>query len=183
MTRLWHSRYRLGASIVALSALTLSSTTLCVGDGFLAAQEAVQESPQKAAETPDRAELERRFEETLSGSVLIGSFTTTGEDQNGQLSVDRYTIESITKGHNDYWIFAAQVQYGGRDVKMRMPLEVKWAGDTPVITVTNVLVPGLGVFTARVLFYGNQYAGTWSAGDHGGHMFGRIEKMEKKEED
>ena len=38
-------------------------------------------------------------------------------------------------------------------------------------------IPNLGTYTARVLFYGDQYAGTWSAGaDHGGHLWGRIEK-------
>ena len=183
MLRHRHSRFYVHWPITALSAFVLSVAVPWVCDGVLAAQEAGQETPQNAAGAPDQAELERGFKEMLSGSLLIGSFTTTGEDQNGQLSVDRYTIENVTKGQNDYWIFQAQVQYGGRDVKMRMPLEVKWAGDTPVITVTNVLVPGLGIFTARDLFYGNQYAGTWSAGDHGGHMFGRIEKMEKKEED
>lgn len=179
MLRHRHSRFLVHWPITALSAFMLSVAVAWVCEGALAAQE----TPPNAAAAPVQAELERRFEEMLSGSLLIGSFTTTGEDQNGQLSVDRYTIENVTKGQNDYWIFQAQVQYGGRDVKMRMPLEVKWAGDTPVITVTNVLVPGLGIFTARVLFYGNQYAGTWSAGDHGGHMFGRIEKIDKTEED
>ena len=31
-------------------------------------------------------------------------------------------------------------------------------------------------YTARVLIYGKQYAGTWSGKDHGGHLFGRIER-------
>jgi hypothetical protein len=26
------------------------------------------------------------------------------------------------------------------------------------------------------LFYNNEYAGTWSAGDHGGHMYGKVVK-------
>jgi hypothetical protein len=56
---------------------------------------------------------------------------------------------------------------------------VKWAGDTPVVTVTDVLVPGIGTFTARVLFYKDQYAGTWRGDDHGGQMYGRIVKHEE----
>jgi hypothetical protein len=54
---------------------------------------------------------------------------------------------------------------------------VKWAGDTPVISVTDVGVPGLGTYTARVVVYGDQYAGIWSTSDgsHGGQMWGKLE--------
>jgi hypothetical protein len=34
-----------------------------------------------------------------------------------------------------------------------------------------------------VLIFGDQYAGTWSGGDHGGHLFGRIEKTPPEDED
>jgi hypothetical protein len=57
-----------------------------------------------------------------------------------------------------------------------MPLEIKWAGDTPIITLTNMAIPGLGTFTARVLIYDNRYAGTWQHGPVGGNLFGKIEK-------
>jgi hypothetical protein len=53
---------------------------------------------------------------------------------------------------------------------------VKWAGDTPVITLTDMTIPGLGTYTARVMVYRDHYAGYWSAGDHGGQMWGRIER-------
>ena len=52
--------------------------------------------------------------------------------------------------------------------------ESEWAGDTPVISLTDASVPGLGTFSARVLFYEDRYAGTWSHGDVGGNQFGRI---------
>jgi hypothetical protein len=55
---------------------------------------------------------------------------------------------------------------------------VKWAGDTPVISVTNFKVPTMGTYTARVMIYADHYAGTWDAGDHGGHMWGRVERAE-----
>jgi hypothetical protein len=40
-------------------------------------------------------------------------------------------------------------------------------------------IPTLGTFTARVFFYGNRYAGTWQHDKVGGHMFGRIEKLQR----
>ena len=49
------------------------------------------------------------------------------------------------------------------------------AGDTPVITLTHVVVPGLGTFTSRVMVYGDRYAGTWQHDKVGGHLWGHIE--------
>ena len=43
-----------------------------------------------------------------------------------------------------------------------------------MITLDNVPVPGGGVYSARVLVYGDTYAGTWSGGDHGGLLNGII---------
>jgi hypothetical protein len=55
---------------------------------------------------------------------------------------------------------------------------VRWAGDTPMIQVTGLRLPGGGAggYAARVLIYGDQYAGTWSGSKRGGHVFGRIER-------
>ena len=57
-----------------------------------------------------------------------------------------------------------------------LPLEVKWAGDTPVITVTDKSLPGMGTYTARVVVYRGQYAGTWSGKNGGGKVFGKLTK-------
>ena len=53
---------------------------------------------------------------------------------------------------------------------------MKWAGDTPVITLTDQALPGMGTYTARVVVYRGQYAGTWSGRNGGGKVFGRIVK-------
>ncbi|MGH9338914.1 MAG: hypothetical protein ACRD1R_04840 [Acidobacteriota bacterium] len=112
------------------------------------------------------------FEETMTGATLVGYFTS-GE---GKLSEERYTIEGVNHLGGDFWLFRARIRYGERDITLPVPLQVKWAGNTPVLTLTDVFLPGLGTFTARVLIYRGEYAGTWSGGDHGGQMFGRIEK-------
>ena len=70
-----------------------------------------------------------------------------------------------------------------------MNLPVKFAGDTPVISLTNFTVPGFGSFTARVVIYNGAYAGTWSSTaantsgpganlPHGGMLFGKVVKNE-----
>jgi hypothetical protein len=128
-----------------------------------------------AAKPVDRAELEKRFEETMSGATLIGTFTVTGQADK-KLNEEKYTLNRVKKIEGDKWEFVSRIQYGGHDLTVPLTLDVKWAGDTPVITLTDLPVPGFGTFTARVLIFRDEYAGTWSGGDHGGHLFGRIVK-------
>jgi hypothetical protein len=131
-----------------------------------------------AEKVPDQAQLDKWFAETMSGATLVGHFTVTGRGS-GEPKEERYTIQKVTKQQGDYWLFLARIQFGGRDVTIPMRIPVKWAGDTAVISVTDLGFPGLGTYTARVLIYGDQYAGTWSGKDHGGHLWGRIERAEK----
>lgn len=119
----------------------------------------------------EQARLEREFEQTLTGAVLAGKFA-----MGSRVAEDRYTIAKASKIAGEAWVIQARIQYGTHDVTVPVPVKVKWAGDTPVITLTDVGVPGLGTFTARVLVYRNQYAGTWSNKDHGGQMWGVIER-------
>ena len=112
----------------------------------------------------------------LSDVTLIGHFTLVGQEKQDALHEEKYTIEKISKMSGDRWLFSTRVQYAGRDVTVPLPLEVKWAEDTPIITLTDMELPQLGTYTARVLIYRGQYAGTWSSEKHSGHLFGKIIK-------
>ena len=136
-------------------------------------------SPKQSALTPN----EQQFQEMLSGVTLVGHFTITGEGDSGTLREEKYTITKVTKLSDDYWFFFARIQYGGRDVTVPLKLEVKWADDTPIITLTDLEMPNLGTYTARVIIYRGQYAGTWSGGRYGGHLFGTITKNTPESDD
>lgn len=133
-------------------------------------------TPKAATPQPSQEELEKQFAETMSGATLVGNFTVVGLEGDKPFKEDRYTLGKVAKLPNGLWSIEARIQYGNHDVKLPLALPVKWAGDTPMITVTDVAFPGLGTYTARVLIYRGWYAGTWNGGTHGGHMFGRIEK-------
>ena len=120
-------------------------------------------------------ELERQFTDQMHGATLVGRFTIAGREDR-PASPDRYQISSVEKVGRDDWRFNARIQYGSVDVTLPIVVTMLWAGDTPMITMTDVTIPTLGTFTARVFFYGNRYAGTWQHGNVGGQMFGRIEK-------
>ena len=135
-----------------------------------------------SANLPSQAELEKKFQETLSGATLQGHFTNNRDEKETSPKEDKYTIQSVTKMQGDVWLFTSRIQYGTHDVTLPLPLRVVWAGDTPVITLDKVPVPGMGSFTARVMIFDNQYAGMWDGGDHGGLLYGKIVKAAAKDQ-
>ena len=142
-----------------------------------------------APDTPaDQLAREQAFQESMRGTVLDGHFTlvrldgdssaTEGGGDAARLRSERYEIEKVVKRTADIWTFHARIQFGDKDVTLPVPVKLTWADDTPVVSVTDLGLPGLGSYTARVLFYGDSYAGTWSGGTHGGSMFGRLERSQ-----
>src|SRR5215203_4330893 len=123
------------------------------------------------AQEPTLTEAERKFQDSMANVTLVGYFTSGDK---AELKEDRYTIDRVTKVKDDLWKFEARIQYNKKDVPVAMALPVKFAGDTPVISLTYFAVPGFGSFTARVLIYGDDYAGTWGDATHGGKLFGKI---------
>lgn len=119
-------------------------------------------------------DLEKNFQQSLAGVTLEGQSTREGKPG---VSDDKYTIEKVEKETGDTWVFYARVEYKGKGaVTLPLRLQVKWAGDTPVVTLTDTSLPGMGTYTARVLFYQGHYAGTWSGKTGGGKVFGKIVK-------
>jgi hypothetical protein len=126
-----------------------------------------------SAQTVTLTTLEKEFQDAMEGVLLEGQSTHDGTPG---MSPDKYGIEKVVKTGDDRWTFYAQIEMRGQTMTIPMPLQVKWAGDTPVITLTDQALPGLGTYTARVLVYRGQYAGTWSGPKGGGKVFGRIVK-------
>jgi hypothetical protein len=129
----------------------------------------------RAAAPASLTDLERRFTDQMRGATLVGRFTIAGREDR-PASPDRYEISSVEKLAGDDWRFNARIKYANVDVTVPVVVTMLWAGDTPIITMTDVTIPTLGTFTARVFFYGDRYAGTWQHGQYGGHMFGGIQK-------
>ena len=128
--------------------------------------------------------LEAKFAKTLTDSIFVGRWSLVRDGELSPEKDEKYTIHSAVKvGDNDQWIITARVQFGQADVSVPVPVQVKWAGDTPVISVTNLGIPGLGSYTARVVVYDGTYAGTWSGKNYGGLLNGVIRKAPKPDAD
>lgn len=123
-------------------------------------------------------DYEAKFRKFMDGGItLVGRSSTTRGDKIS--SEERYTISSVTKlgGSGDTWLLTARFKYNDKELPIPVPVHIRWAGDdTPVLCLTDVGVPGMGSYTARVVLYGDQYAGTWSSskGGYGGQVFGKI---------
>jgi hypothetical protein len=123
---------------------------------------------------PSQEELEGKFKTALTKATFTGRWCSVKDGKLGPEKEDKYTIISANKVGGDVWIINARIQYGGKDITAPVPVKVKWAGDTAVIVVDDVGIPGSGKYSARVLVYRNTYAGSWNGGDHGGLMNGVI---------
>ena len=143
---------------------------------FASAQEA-----SKPAVT-DQAELEKKFKELLTDCVFDGHWCVVNDGKLSDEKSEKYTITGVTKSGQDVWLIYAKIQYRGKDMNVPVPVQLKWAGDTPVITLDKVSIPGMGTYSARVLVFDKTYAGTWSAGNHGGMLHGLVKKKDAKTE-
>lgn len=159
-----------------LSVLLIFALTLLVGSQGLA-----QTKESSSAVDAETKALHDKLAKYLSGTKWKGNFTVKGKDSSSEEHYEILTAEKAEEG--DYWNLVARIKYGGKDSTIPLPpIEIKFAGKTPVITVDNAFFPGFGSFDARVLIRKGQYAGTWAhSGGIGGHMFGTIEKMTEEE--
>lgn len=157
------------------------------GEGKGASSPGKADSPQEEAAQEkgdaERARLEKKFRETLSNAVLSGRWRLVRDGKLGEEREEKYTLGSVNRLSGDLWIIQARVQYGKKDVTLPVPVNVKWAGDTPIISVTNVGLPGLGTYTARVMVYNELYTGTWFGPGYGGFLSGRVLRNAGNEKD
>ena len=172
-------------SIALCGVLLLCGVTIASGQDLdVAPGGAEQPSEQQPVDPLNRQrELEAQLAKTLSGATLVGQFNVTGAERTGPPLEDRYDIVRATKLLGDVWLFVVRIRYGQNDLTVPLTIPIKWAGETPVITVDNLNVPGLGTYDARVMIHRGHYAGTWFASDHGGLMSGRIERTAAPEGD
>jgi hypothetical protein len=153
----------------------LISIVLVVCAGSICKSSRGQQAPAAPQTQPAtaQADLDKKFQETMTNATMTGHFIVSGNEQNQHN--DHYTIVSAKKLMGDLWVITAKIEYRGEAVAIPLVVPVKWAGDTPVIGVTDMSIPGMGSYTARVMIYKDQYTGMWDAGTHGGLMWGKIE--------
>jgi hypothetical protein len=131
--------------------------------------------PGPAAQKPLPADPEEQFKALFTNAYLSGRWAplkdgTLGEERSG----DKYQIVSVTKGSGDNWTVNAKMKYRDQEIVMPIPVQMKFAGDTAILVVDNLVIPGGGTYTARLLIYERTYSGTWKGQRGGGMLYGVI---------
>ncbi len=184
MTRMLVPTVFTGAVLLAMSARVVAQTPEPAAPSpHPAPAPAAPAAPEGAKKSRTKADLEKEFREMLTGATLTGVWQMTGEkglagaEPLTAPKEERYTITSVTRLAEDYWLVNARIQIAqDKDVTVPVPVRVIWSGDTPVMTLDDVGVPMLGTYSARVMFYRDFYSGVWLSNEknYGGIMAGRI---------
>jgi hypothetical protein len=145
-----------------------------VGLGFLAGWGVGRAALGEGMDPETLPVVEQAFINQMNGAAMVGYFTINGRESR-QATPDRYDIYSVEKVADDRWRFNAKI--GETGVTLPIVVRMTFAEDTPVILLDGLSIPGMGMFSGRVMFHGDQYVGTWEhLGSAGGLMYGRIER-------
>ena len=154
-------------SIIAVGSLKLASR---VGAQTPAPTESAAAMPK-----PLPADPEERFKVLFTKAYLSGRWASLkdgvlGEQRDG----DKYNIVSVTKGEGDKWTVHAKMKYRNQEMVMPIPVRMQFSGDTAILIVDNLMIPGGGTYTARLLIFERTYSGTWKSQRGGGMLYGTI---------
>ena len=138
---------------------------------------APKEKPKSAAQTQKAlpSDPEERFKTLFTKATLSGRWArlkdgVLGEERSG----DKYTILSVVKRDGDNWTVNAKMKYGEKELLLPVPVRMNFAGDTAILTVDDLGIPGGGTYTARLLIFERTYSGTWKDQRGGGMLYGTI---------
>jgi hypothetical protein len=135
-------------------------------------------APNSKSPPASQEELEAKFKAMLTKATLSGRWSPIENGKVGpEKGGDNYSIVGANKIEGDRWVVNARMKYGQNEMVIPVPVQVKWSGDTAVIIVNDLSMGGNRSYTARVLFYDDTYAGTWTAnGGNGGLLYGTISR-------
>ena len=165
-------------SMISLSR-ALAGVLVFLPCGLTRAQEkpvpppAAPAKPEPAAAETVAEDLEVAFAALLRNAVFQGRWCMVENGKMGPDKEEKYSIISVVKSGGDRWMVNTRIEYGDKNYVFPVPVQVRWAGDTPILVVDKLTAPG-GVYSARVMIFEKTYSGTWTAGDHGGLLHGVI---------
>ena len=99
--------------------------------------------PPATAGEAERETLENKFAASMSNVVLDGSFTVNRGGETHGATKNTLSLR-CPRSAAIIWLFQARIQYGEHDVTVPVPVKLLWAGDTPVVSLTDASIPGLG---------------------------------------
>jgi hypothetical protein len=119
------------------------------------------------------------FAASLKDATLKGTWAPIDGNRLGTEKADSYRVARAEPKGGDQWVIVWKVQHQGQTVEYPIPSVVKFAGDSAVLILDEVPIGEGKVWSARVLFHGDTYAGRWWGRDgKGGTVSGTITRGE-----
>jgi hypothetical protein len=133
-------------------------------------------APLSAQETPKGGSGDpTAFANSLKDATLKGTWAPIAGNRLGAEKDDSYQVVRAEQKEGDRWVIVWKVQIQGRTIEYPLPSVVKFAGDSAVLILDDVPTGDGKVWSARVLFHGDSYAGRWWGKDgKGGTVSGTI---------
>jgi len=145
------------------------------------AQAQVTEPPKDARKSaaatnkPLPSDPEERFKALFTNATLSGRWARLKDGVlSDERTGDKYTILSVAKRDGDNWTVNAKMKYGEKELILPVPVRMKFTGDTAVLIVEDLGIPGGGTYSARLLIFERTYSGTWKDQRGGGMLYGTI---------
>lgn len=131
--------------------------------------------PALAGQKPLPSDMEERFKALFTKATLSGRWArlkdgVLGEERAG----DKYTVLSVVKRDGDNWTVNAKMKYGEKELIIPVPVRMNFTGDTALLMVEDLAIPGGGTYTARLMIFERTYSGTWKDQRGGGMLYGTI---------
>jgi len=119
------------------------------------------EKPAPPADTAAMTEAEAAFAAMLTNATLRGSWAPIDKSLLGEEHKDGYRILQARKLDGNRWALMSRLKFQGQEITVPFPVTVHFAGDAAVLVLDNIPLADGSLWSARVLFHDDVYAGSW----------------------
>ncbi|MFN0125600.1 MAG: hypothetical protein ACKV19_02810 [Verrucomicrobiales bacterium] len=121
------------------------------------------------AGTPDgKAPLtaqESAFAAMLTNATLRGTWAPIDQRLLGEEHKDGYRILRAEKLGEGKWALVSRLQFQGQEITVPFPVTVHFAADVAVLVLDKIPLGDGSLWSARILFHDDVYAGSWWGAD------------------
>lgn len=112
------------------------------------------------------------LQRVLSGATLSGLLSPAGNHQPTQAAVLVKQLQKAAGPHD--WLFQIAITAGGKEQECSVKGDVHWHGSTPVLTMHDVEIPGVGQVSGKLMIHNRLFAATWVHEGVRGHAWGDV---------
>ena len=159
---LFSPRFLLLLGGVIFTAANLSAQTTPAKDGPAAAP---AQAPAKEPAASELTAAEAAFAAMLKNATLKGSWAPIDKRLLGEEKQDGYRIVRAEKIKGSQWSLISRFTFQGKEINVPFPVTVHFAGDAAVMALDTIPLGDGSVWSARILFHDDVYAGSWWGAD------------------